>query len=84
MIAKARQTVLFFCLMINLPGTSGLPSPALAQSTRPGGQFQDRFKQLDRNGEERGKVWYFAGHCVERRHFHNTAWIYKGTIEEKP
>ena len=30
--------------------------------------------------EERGKVWYFAGHCVERRLFHNTAWIYKATL----
>lgn len=34
--------------------------------------------------EERGKVWYFAGHCVGRRHFHNTAWIYKATLKENP
>ena len=38
--------------------------------------------------DERGKVLYFAGKCVERRHFHNTAWIYKGTLaptnKEKP
>jgi hypothetical protein len=34
--------------------------------------------------EERGKVWYFAGHGAERKLLHNTAWIYKGTIKEKP
>jgi hypothetical protein len=30
--------------------------------------------------EERGKVWYFAGHGAERKLLHNTAWIYKGTL----
>jgi len=84
MMTKARQAALFLCMMVNLAGVSGLTNRALAQSPRRGDQFQDRFKQLDRNGEERGKVWYFAGHCVERRHFHNTAWIYKGTLKEKP
>jgi hypothetical protein len=39
--------------------------------------------------EERGKVWYFAGHGAERKLLHNTAWIYKGTLttltqESKP
>jgi polyhydroxybutyrate depolymerase len=50
-MAKACKVVLFFCLMIKLPGIYGLPSPALAQSTSPGGQFRDRFKQLDRDGD---------------------------------
>jgi hypothetical protein len=31
--------------------------------------------------EERGKVWYFAGHGAERRLLHNTAWIYKGILQ---
>jgi hypothetical protein len=30
--------------------------------------------------EERGKVWYFAGHCAERKLMHDTAWIYTGTL----
>jgi hypothetical protein len=34
--------------------------------------------------EERGKVWYFAGHGAERKLLHNTAWIYKGTLKEQP
>jgi hypothetical protein len=33
--------------------------------------------------EERGKVWYFAGHGAERKLLHNTAWIYKGTLSVK-
>lgn len=33
--------------------------------------------------EERGKVWYFAGHGAERKLLHNTAWIYKGTLNVK-
>jgi len=31
--------------------------------------------------EERGKVWYFAGHGAERKLLHNTAWIYKGSLK---
>jgi hypothetical protein len=33
--------------------------------------------------DERGKVWYFAGHGAERKLLQNTAWIYKATIREK-
>jgi hypothetical protein len=33
--------------------------------------------------EERGQVWYFAGHGAERKLLHNAAWIYKGTLDAK-
>jgi hypothetical protein len=33
--------------------------------------------------DERGKVWYFAGHGAERKLLHNTAWIHKGTLKER-
>ena len=51
MMTKARQAALFLCMMVNLAGVSGLTNRALAQSPRRGDQFQDRFKQLDRNDD---------------------------------
>ena len=52
---------------------SGLPSGRSLQGVRS--IIESPFP------EERGKVWYFAGHCAERKLMHDTAWIYKGTLQ---